>query len=46
MIPKVLLNTRMIWIIKRHKISIGFDDMIADILSNKKTLFNSNCVVC
>ena len=47
MIPKLLLNTQMIWIIfiknieeydpnKNCKVLIVFDDMIAGILSNKK----------
>ena len=47
MILKLLLNTRIIWIIfiktlknktqiKKRKILIVFDDMIADMLSNKK----------
>ena len=47
MILKLLLNTRIIWIIfikkneeynpnKKFRILIVFDDMIADILSNKK----------
>ena len=47
MILKLLLNTRTIWIIfiktlknttqiKKRKILIVFDDMIADMLSNKK----------
>ena len=47
MILELLLNTRMIWVIfikilkntiqiKTRKILIVFDDMIADILSNKK----------
>ena len=46
MIQKLLLNTQMIWItfikilentiqIKKRKILIVFDDMIADMLSNK-----------
>ena len=45
-ILKLLLNTRMIWIVFiktlkntiqiRNKILIVFDDMIADMLSNKK----------
>ena len=45
--PKLLLNTRMIWTIsiknieeynpdKQRKILIVFDDMVADMLSNKK----------
>ena len=47
MVLKLLLNTRMIWMIfiknieeynpnKKRKILIVFDDMIADMLSNKK----------
>ena len=47
MIQKLLLNMQMIWMIfikklkdynlnKRRKIFIVFDDMIADMLSNKK----------
>ena len=47
MILKLLLNTRMIWSIfiktlkkkyqkKKSKILIVFDDMIADMLNNKK----------
>ena len=46
MILKRLLNTRMIWMIFikmlrnktqiKHKISIVFDDTVADMLSNKK----------
>ena len=47
MILKLLLNTQMIWMIfikilkntiqiKKRKILIVFDDMITDILSNKK----------
>ena len=48
MIQKVLLNTQMIWMIfiykhieeyipnKKRKIVIVFDDMISDMLSNKK----------
>ena len=45
MILKLLLNTQMIWMIpieilkktnKRRKILIVFDNMIADMLSNKK----------
>ena len=46
MILKLLLNTKMIWMIfiktlkntthKKHKILIIFDDIIADVLSNKK----------
>ena len=43
MILKLLLNTGMIWMIsekdnsiKNRKILIAFDDMIADVLSNKK----------
>ena len=47
MILKLLLNTRMIWMVyiktiknttqlKKIKILIIFDDMIADMLSNKK----------
>ena len=27
---------------KKHKILIAFDDMIADMVNNKKTQFNSN----
>ena len=46
MILKRLLNTRMIWMVFikmlrnktqiKHKISIVFDDTVADMLSNKK----------
>ena len=46
MIPKLLLNTQMIWMIFlrilkniiqiKNEILIIFDDMIADLLSNKK----------
>ena len=45
MIQKIVLNTQMIWVIfikilknttKKHKILIVFDDMIADMLSNKR----------
>ena len=45
MILKLFLNTQMIWMInnieeynpnKTHKILIVFDDMVADMLSNKK----------
>ena len=45
MILKLFLNTQMIWMIKNieeykpnktHKILIVFDDMVADMLSNKK----------
>ena len=45
MIQKLLLNTTMIWMIfmrilkntnKKRKILIAFDDMIAEMLSNKK----------
>ena len=49
MIQKLLLNTQMIWIIlvkilkntiqiKKRKILIVFDDMIADMLSNKNVI--------
>ena len=46
MIQKLLLNTTMTWMIfmkilkntnKKRKILIAFDDMIAEMLSNKKT---------
>ena len=47
MILKLLLSTQMIWVIfikilkkkiqiKKEKVRLVFDDMIADILSNKK----------
>ena len=35
MVLKLLLNTRMIWVIF-IKVLIVFDDMIADMLNNKK----------
>ena len=31
---------------KKHEILIVFNDMIADMLSNKKIQINSNCVIC
>ena len=31
---------------KKHEILIAFNDMIADMLSNKKIQINSNCVIC
>ena len=57
MILKLLLNTQMIWLIfiknieeqnpnKKWKILIVFDDMIADMLSNKKhnTIVTELCI--